>query len=109
MGVSQKDRSEKVLREVDELGKRPTSAGSVERNSRPLTYSFWGATPVCMNYAFMGSDRLKKRCTRNFGKLICALVGNENDPDLRDLVREHVAVVVVRRHAEAAIGPPGQG
>eukprot|EP00965_Chrysotila_dentata_P061260 2029493-Pleurochrysis_carterae.AAC.2 len=25
---------------------------------------------------------------------------------LRDLVGEHVAVVVVRRHAEAAVGPP---
>ena len=36
-------------------------------------------TPVCMNYAFMGSDRLKKRCTRNFGKLICAPVDNPRE------------------------------
>ena len=32
-----------------------------------------------MNYAFMGSDRLKKRCTRNFGKLICGRVGNPRE------------------------------
>ena len=47
-----------------ELGKRPTSARSTERNSRPFAYSFHGVASVCPIYALMGSDRLRKRCAR---------------------------------------------
>ena len=62
---------------MNKLGKRPTSAGDGERSSRPFGYSFQGETPVCTNYAFQYSDRPRKRCTRKFGKVICAC---EDDP-----------------------------
>ena len=79
MGVSLEDRSEKALDAVDGLGKRPTSVSSAERNSRPYAYSFQGVAPVRMNYAFHHLYKLRKRCTRNFGKLICGRVGNPRE------------------------------
>ena len=97
LGVPQMDRSEKVLREVDELGKRPTFASSGERNSRPFAYSSWGATPVCTNYGFMVSDRLKKRCTRNFAKLICGRVGDPRE-------RDYLITLWGAHHAQRARG-----
>ena len=66
-------------RSLDELGKRPTSASSAERTSRPFTYSSQHATFVCTNYAFHRSYRLRNCCTRNFGKLICGRVGNPRE------------------------------
>ena len=76
LGCVQKDRSERVLRDGDELGKRPTYPRSTERNSRSLAYSSQYATFVCTNYAFHYSYRLRKRCTRNSARLICAPVDN---------------------------------
>ena len=63
-------------RSLDELGKRPTSVSSAERKSRTFAYSSQYVTSVCMFYTFLCSDMPRKRCTRYFARLICALVDN---------------------------------
>ena len=99
LGCVQEEGSDRSLREVDELGKRPTSERSRERNSRLFAYSFQSVTTVCMNYAFRHSYRLRKRCTRNSGKLICARVDNPREHNVGTLCGDAFTRGVIPRRA----------